>query len=339
MSGTSQATATGTGDRGRQLVAVVCVTTRNRPRMLGELLRSLRDLTIPGGVTCRVVVVENDDTPKCEETVNVLRDCDRFDRIVHVLEPEPGIPIARNRALDEAVALDADIILFVDDDEVVAKDWLVALVRRYRESALMLIGGPVLCRFEDAPANAWERGLQRGIEHRYGIKRRHQEEAVRKGREDRITILTNNWLADRALIVDHGIRFDPALRMTGGSDTRLFRDVKAKGLATGWCKEALVTETVPADRISIGYQYRRAVEQSRQSIGERVVRVGRAGALVRMLPIAIARTCHAAGLAIALPFLGSRVAVPMVRSAGWVVGVASGLAGWRSRLYERTTGY
>ena len=45
-------------------------------------------------------------------------------RYVH--EPAPGISAGRNRALDEAG--DADLLSFIDDDEVPRPGWLSALI-------------------------------------------------------------------------------------------------------------------------------------------------------------------------------------------------------------------
>ncbi len=307
--------------------------------MLADLVGSLCAMRLPSDFACMIVVVENDSERHYTETVERLRSSGRFFDVVHVAEPALGIPVARNRAIDEAIAVGVNLVLFVDDDEVVAPDWLERIVGRYRESDLMMIGGPVVSRFEARPTTAWERDMQAAIAARYLRKQRVAEHAARNGREHKITVLTNNWLADIRLFTEHGLRFDPELRMSGGSDTRLFRDVRGKGLKTGWCVDAIVIETVPADRISVRYQYRRAIEQSRTSIRERVNRIGMIRSLVAMAPIAIFRSLHAAAAALALPLLGGRAALPMVRSAGWIVGLVTGLTGRRSTLYERTTGY
>lgn len=134
------------------------------------------------------------------------------------------------------------------------------------------------------------------------------------------------------------MRFDPELRYSGGSDTKFFRDAKARNIRTDWAPDAVVFETIPRERASLAYQYRRGKEQSKTSIGAKIEEEGR----VKVLPVLVAsvalRSVGAGLLFVAIPLTGGRTLVRFTRSCGWIVGRFSGFFGRRSNLYRRITG-
>lgn len=316
----------------------LCIITRNRLQMMGELLDSFRLMRMPPDVEPFYVIVENNDVPTLDALVARFREAVAPIPVTVALEPDLGIPIARNRACDLAIEAGADLLAFVDDDETVTSDWLERLVARYRSTDLVLIGGPVLPVFPAEGDGFWQRRLQAGIAHRYLSKARKAEAAMRSGRQHGISIVTNNWLAEAAILTRHGIRFDPRLRFTGGSDTAFWRDVRAAGLPTGWAPDAAVVETIPSDRVSWRYQFRRAMEQSRTSLGHKIRREGYGSALLSAIPAVLARLLGLLALVLALPFVGGRGLIILARSAGWLAGRVTGLLGARSNLYRETTG-
>jgi glycosyltransferase involved in cell wall biosynthesis len=103
---------------------VVTVATYRRPRLLAELLRSLESMSSKR--TFRVVVVDNDADASAREVAlsSALE-------VTYVVESAPGIAEARNRGLDEVTSADSAVV-FVDDDERVAVDWLDKLVAGWR---------------------------------------------------------------------------------------------------------------------------------------------------------------------------------------------------------------
>ncbi len=69
-------------------------------------------------------------------------------------EPRPGLSLARNRALEACD--DGDVIAFVDDDAIVAPDWLEQLADAWiaAPARVACIGGPIRPRFE-SPRPVW----------------------------------------------------------------------------------------------------------------------------------------------------------------------------------------
>jgi succinoglycan biosynthesis protein ExoM len=339
MSGEKQRDAVPVPRRCGHLTVAVCAITRNRRSMFSDMLASFRSMSVPADVTVVFVFVENNGEATVKPVIDEYRAAmpGRDVRFAH--EPDLGIPVARNRAIDEALDAGADVVLFVDDDETVADDWLERMIDRYRTTELMLIGGPVRPAFYGPPENRWQLGIRRGIEDRYKDKIDKANARLRNGTQNRITVITSNWLADAVLFTRHRLRFDPNLRFTGGSDTQFFRDAVACGTVTGWCPDAFVYEMQPPERVSARYQYWRAAEQARASLHAKIRKIGKPAALAQFIPLCIARSFGLAATALLIPLLGGRIAVRVARSAGWIAGRTTGFFGAQSSLYRRTTGY
>ena len=95
----------------------------------------------------------------------------------------------------------------------------------------------------------------------------------------------------------------------------------------------MVYETVPLERLSISYQFRRARDQSTAHFslwgrkGGLHVWISTLAKLFGLIPTVV--------LCVLFP---KRVLLPMVRTAGWVVGRILGLLGRTSTHYANTTG-
>ncbi len=96
----------------------VVLCTRDRPEQLRVAVESLLDQEYP---TFEVVVVDN--APATAATADLIREL-ADPRLRHVTEPRPGLAIARNRGIGEAVH---ELIAFCDDDVVVDQWWLTGL--------------------------------------------------------------------------------------------------------------------------------------------------------------------------------------------------------------------
>jgi len=306
--------------------------------MLKALVASWARLKFPDDVTPIFIVVENDQVAASRELVDSLRQDFAGRSLVYAIESEIGIPQARNTAVRVALELGSNFICFVDDDETVAEDWFVHLYEAHRQSGAQLVGGPVRAIIPTPADSAYRRIIQQGIGDRYRKIEIRAAERLRAGQLSRMAILTNNWFADAEIFTRHGLSFDPELRLSGGSDTQFFRDAVAKGVKTGWAPEAVVFETIPPERTSLLYQYRRGMEQSKTSIRAKIKKRGH----LRVLPVVttsmLLRSVGAVGLLLAVPFTGGRSLVSFARSCGWIVGRAAGCLGRKSELYGTVTG-
>ncbi len=119
----------------KRLTTSVVVVTKDRPRLLGGLLRSLVAQTLPPD---EVLVVDNGSSRSYNE---VFREFAPLLPLRTVVETKPGIPAARNRGVREATG---EIILFTDDDCAADPRWVECLVKPfYRNPYIGAVGGEI----------------------------------------------------------------------------------------------------------------------------------------------------------------------------------------------------
>jgi len=217
------------------------------------LRRAVKSVVAQRGIdpaTVEILIVDNSAEGSAKATVDELtRDAATAGYLVrYVSETRPGIARARNCGVANA---GADLIAYIDDDEEAEPDWLasmLAVLDKYQADA---VGGPVLPIFEDGrPPNDpfW------GWIYDY-------DEKVPSGSTYRATG-TGNCLFYKSRCCPTDTPFDPALGLTGGSDTRFFYTIKANGCRVVWCAEGIVHEYVPKARTQLAYGLRRRMRQS-----------------------------------------------------------------------------
>ncbi|MFC0450115.1 glycosyltransferase family 2 protein [Rhodococcus jostii] len=132
---------------GRAVPVTVVVCTRDRVSMLETALRSVLAVDYP---SFDVVVVDN--APRTDATWNyVLGLADPRVRLIR--EPLPGLSRARNTGLSAATG---DIVAFTDDDVVVDRHWLSALVDGFaRGPSVSCVSGMVPAGEIRTPAQAY----------------------------------------------------------------------------------------------------------------------------------------------------------------------------------------
>ena len=219
---------------------VVGVATFRRPAALARLLPELVAQLAAYEGRGSVVVVDND--PQGGAADQVAGWADQGVRYVH--EPRPGIAAARNRAL--ASAGRAALLLFVDDDGLPTPGWLDRMVAAWGRWHPAAVSGPAVPRFEQGEPDPWVAGS--GV---FGADLRPT--GTRVGGAS-----TANLLLDLAWLRAHGLRFDEAFGLTGGSDTMLTHALVAAGGEIRWCDEAEVLDFHSVDRMTRAWVRRRS---------------------------------------------------------------------------------
>ena len=236
--------------------------------MLAECVASLFAQILPDGVGPTLAIVENSQRPDCQRLVAELsQSAPPAWEVVYVHEPRLGIPIARNRALDVALDLGADWIAIIDDDETAAPDWLAKMVEATRTHTADVLQGHVEYLYgPDAPD--W-------------LPRKTRR--TRPSGTQLETAFTNNvWM--KADVAKSGLRFDEGMQFTGGSDSDFFYRVAEKGWVLCWVNDAVVSEVVCGDRLSMRWQMQRAMRVAANATASHVKRKGLTSALVRHVP-------------------------------------------------------
>lgn len=312
-------------DRTRILVA--CLTYKRGP-LLGTLLQSFAALDAPEGADYSVLVVDNDPLGSARPCLDPLMGS--IPGLTYVLEPRRGIPVARNAALDYALANDFDALCFVDDDEFVKHDWLAKLVATWRETGAQLVGGPVLVAAPPQEATPFEAFINDSLAARMNRKNAKSAKLASKGAP--VTVVTNNWLCALRWMKPKNIRFDERQLYTGGSDASFCKAMRAAGAKIVWSPDALVYETMTRDRLTLAYQFHRGASQSNNHFVMKNPTLT-ADVLLSALLVSVLKFVTGA-LLLVVPVFGKASPVVAVRSMGWSVGRIGAIMGFRSRLYE-----
>jgi hypothetical protein len=135
----------------RTLSLVIC--TRDRPEPLERCLRSLEALSQRPD---EVVVVDN--APSSDSTRTLVSG---LPGIRYVLEPRPGLDVARNTAARESKG---ELVAFADDDVTLHPDCIARLRQAFRDPKVMVVTGLVLPAELDTDA-------QLQFENRHGFNR------------------------------------------------------------------------------------------------------------------------------------------------------------------------
>ena len=237
---------------GKESAMKISVQIMTFHRDLG-LRRAVRSVLAQRGVdpgAIEILIVDNSAEasarPAVEELTVTAARAGYLMRYVH--ETRPGIARARNCGIANA---GADLIAYIDDDEEADPTWLASMMAtldRYQADA---VGGPVLPIFEDGRAHddpfwSWIYDY---------------DEKKPSGSKFRATG-TGNCLFYKSRCCPTDTSFDPALGLTGGSDTRFFHGLAQQGRKVVWCAEGIVHEYVPPARTQLAYGLRRRMRQS-----------------------------------------------------------------------------
>lgn len=304
----------------------VSVLTYRRPDRLDRLLRAFLSLGMPEDCSVFFLVVDNDPDGSAQSVVEAFNADFSFCDVRYVVEREPGIPAARNRALDEALSSGADLLCFTDDDAWPHHDWLVHLVACYRRTKPVLVFGPQRLTRPPGLRSPWKRMIARSLEARSRFLERFCEYQARRGQI--ATSGTYNWLGELRWIFENDLRFDPFMRDSGGSDTAFRESARKMGASMAWCCNAVVSEEVPVSRLSLRYQFYRARMQ-----GMNAAQFHRPLS-PKILQYPLGRIVVGVSLFI-FPVLGMASFSLGLHQLGMGVGVLYSRFGERSNLYKR----
>jgi succinoglycan biosynthesis protein ExoM len=267
----------------------VLLATFRRPDLLAQALQSLARLEL-GGLTIRVVVVDNDKEASARTTVQAFRKTVPFE-VIYDIEPAQGVVRARNRALNQ---VRADYFAFFDDDETVPADWLTALFATLQRYGADAVQGPLRGVLPpDAPAWAKDQPSFRPTRLATGTRLEF--------------CATNNILVRTSALGCPAQRFDLKYNLSGGEDADFFYRLHRAGKLLVWCNEALVSEHVPEHRVNLPWLRRRGFRSGqsfmrivlqRDPLGKKLLwslkKVGQlvAGLLAAPMSLLISYSCY-----------------------------------------------
>lgn len=225
----------------------VCICTRNRARLLASTLQRLEALRIPEGVRWDVLIIDNgssDETPAVAETARARLPL----RLVR--SERPGKAHAQNSVSGQ---IEADFILWTDDDVLVDPEWLaayVAAIERWPEASFL--GGPVEPWFEGTPPD-WLARHWSTIGSVFAVRQFGNDPLE----FDADTVPYGANFAIRTSVQQqfpYDVRLGPQPgNEIRGEETELIRRMLAAGHRGWWVPEARVRHFVPRSRQTLAY--------------------------------------------------------------------------------------
>ncbi|MBX4873567.1 glycosyltransferase [Rhizobium bangladeshense] len=275
-------------------------------KLLDVMTRQTRDPARPYHLT--MVIVDNDAAGSARATVEDFGQTGAYD-LIYVVEPNQGIPFARNRALDSAPA-GTDLFCFLDDDEWPVDGWLDAMLETREKNRADCVYGPVQPVYPENPPE-------------YFIKARVFERKKNKDGQRISYAASNNVMFDYPLIRSWNLRFEEKMRFTGGTDYLFFNQAIRRGMQVFWADEALVYDIVPASRMTWKWVLQR---QYRLGNTFAVSEVLHGNLKRRLYRAAYGATRVMLGLAmlpaiVISPYWGMRALTHVLRGAGMVNGI------------------
>lgn len=299
---------------------VVCIPCFRRPQHLRLTLESLANQRTPRSFA--VVMVENDAARRESAPVAAEFLADGRLQGVCLVEKRQGNCHAINAAFETAQTLfpAATRFLMIDDDEIASPDWLELMVRTAEATGADVVGGPVLPVFDD-DSKPW--------------LARHPAFCPTYDYSGAVPLIygCGNCLITRAAFERFDRpAFDLRFNFLGGGDCDFFVRCRDVGLLFHWTAEAVITETVPRNRTSLGWIAKRGLRIG--AINYRVQykaarsRAARARVFVQMLgrvPLSLAR---------AAALLTSSKAVVAMHPVMVALGAALAAVGLEQKPYE-----
>jgi glycosyltransferase involved in cell wall biosynthesis len=203
--------------------------------LLRECLTAINTLECPAGYEIISIVVDNDVN---KSAMTLCSDWPQSSArpLLYFVHPERGLSSVRNRLLDEAIKVRAELIAFIDDDEQPDTGWLNRHVENLQKHAADVSTGPVRQLLDGG-------GMTEGKEKATGSQPRH--------------VSTNNVVFKSLLVTEQALRFDPFFNFIGGEDFDFFERSLKNGNIHVWSHEARVLESIPPERNSMRYLFHR----------------------------------------------------------------------------------
>lgn len=223
-------------------LVTITIASIGRPS-LKRTLASIRDLLVPPDTAIDLVIADDSRRGAVARLVGEIGPLPFPVRCLSV--GAANVAIARNACLEAATG---DRVVFVDDDEWVAADWLTRLLAAMDEFEADCVFGPVHPHYPPSTPS-WIRSAN-PLFTDWGARGR----AVTVGR-------CGNTIVRRDFIERHRLRFSHAFGEVGGEDTEFFHRANEAGARMIVTDDALVYEEAPPHRLTLSHFYRRAVRK------------------------------------------------------------------------------
>jgi glycosyltransferase involved in cell wall biosynthesis len=230
---------------------VIC--TRDRALQLSSVLESVCKLDVPQGLSWELIVIDNGSSDNTGQVVASF--ADRLP-VTCVMEEQPGLSNARNRAVDVARG---EYICWTDDDVVIDPGWLAAYAEAFkRHPEAALFGGRVIPLLEKPTPDWFERAKYDWPLNNLLAYRDFGDEIVALSFSDWMV----PWGANYAIrtMEQKRHRYNPRLGVSPlhkrvGEETDVMYRIFKDGANGWWVPNSQVQHIIPPKRQTLQYLY------------------------------------------------------------------------------------
>jgi len=239
----------------------VIIPTRNRAKYLSGALESLTRQTYPLDMF-EVIVVDNGSTDNTREVCASFKN--KIPQLQYYYEEAPGLHVGRHLGMEMAKS---GILVFADDDIIVAQGWLQAIVNTFNDPNVHLVGGPSLPLYEQPPPAWMEAFWSRTPDGKTSCGSLSLLDFGDKECEIEPTMIWGlSYSIRKKTLIELGC-FHPdsfpweLRRFRGDGETAPSLEAKRRGLKVIYQPGACVQHIIPANRMTVEYFERRAFLQ------------------------------------------------------------------------------
>ncbi|MGO8953076.1 MAG: glycosyltransferase family 2 protein [Rhodomicrobium sp.] len=322
----------------------VGVCTIRRPQMLEKCVRSLISQENVSNIDLHILVIDNDATPSSQQVVEAAGRSSPFPIHYHH-EPRRGIPMARNRVLEEAIALGADWLAFIDDDQTAHPSWMEkALFVAQRDNADVVKSRTFFVLPEPLPFWSTHRNPDPAEIARAGEVADDGPIESRRRRE----VATNGVLLSARLIRADGmgLRFNERLALGGLEDGEFFTRASEMGAVIVRSAMPVVTEEGHPSRATYWRQMLRGLAQGGAMAARYKLTNPTWRMAFRYVAVSILRSLRGIGQLLISPFFApfamrrfKFTALEGGRNLFVAAGALGGLFSLQYGFYDRIDGY
>jgi len=128
------------------VVLSITICTYNRIEYLKKCLKSVLDQT-QGNKSIEINIIDNNSTDNTKSYISEIQK--KYPEVNYYVEHKQGISFARNLSFEVCKGM---FLAFVDDDAVINKNWLEALLNELKnQNENIIYGGPIYPNFESIP--------------------------------------------------------------------------------------------------------------------------------------------------------------------------------------------
>jgi succinoglycan biosynthesis protein ExoM len=222
------------------------IPTYQRPVMLEKLLNSIFACTVDTKLVAdiNIVVMDNDKDRTAEGTVRKMALSSPSAYSLHYFNcPLKGLANVRNEIIHQSLQLKPDYILFIDDDQFVAPEWLNEIVACVVQTKGDFVFGPVIPKFEAI--------VPPEIAHwfsYYSFPDQSTMDFIDGG---------GNLIMRSQFLEEQSLRFDNRFNTLGAEDSYFGVVALKKGATIFWTKKAIAYENIPAKRSTLEWLIKR----------------------------------------------------------------------------------